>query len=58
MKRLEHRIAILERPKVDPVNETFYGIVCTAAELRGQAKPEKQPNISLTLKQLAGLLPI
>ncbi len=56
MKNLERRIIELEKGKNDPYNDLWYELVCQAAELQGKPKPEKQNDIGLTTKQLAGYL--
>lgn len=58
MKRLEERVNKLEEARSDPFNDKFYQIVCQFADDQNRPRPEKQPNITLTLKQLAGYLPL
>lgn len=54
---LKKRIERLELGRSDQVNDLFYDLVCHACQQEGQQIPPKQGDISLTLKQLAGVLP-
>ncbi|PTQ88352.1 hypothetical protein C8R30_1539 [Nitrosomonas nitrosa] len=58
MSDLKRRITRLEAGQMDPVNERFYTIVCQFADIQNRPRPEKQPDITATLKQLAGYLPL
>jgi hypothetical protein len=54
---LKNRIEKLERGRTDQVNDLFYDLVCHACQQEGQPIPPKQGDLSLTLKQLAEVLP-
>lgn len=58
MKNLEARIAALEAARSDPVNDLFHDFACRFADAQGKPRPEKLDDIALTLRQLAGYLPL
>ena len=58
MSDLKKRITRLEEARSDPFNEKFYQITCQFADIQNRPRPEKQPDITATLKQLAGYLPL
>lgn len=53
MSDLKRRITRLEEARIDPYNDFFYEVCCQFAADQGKPKPEKQPNIVLTMKMLA-----
>lgn len=58
MGDLKRRITRLEEARTDPYNDFFHEVCCQFAADQNRPRPEKQPNITLTLKQLAKYLPL
>ncbi|MCO6426990.1 hypothetical protein [Nitrosomonas communis] len=57
MKDLRRRIEALEAGRSDPVNDFLHEMACRFCDRQGKPKPEKQDDVALTLRQLAGYLP-
>lgn len=58
MRNLEARITRLETARTNPINDLFHSFACRFADKQDKARPEKQNDIALTLKQLGEVLPL
>ena len=58
MSNLKQRITRLERARIDPTIEFYYAIACRFADSQNKPHPVKKNSITVTMRQLAELLPL